>query len=59
MQPKQFHIITMGCQMNAYDSEQMERLLISMDYVPTSRGRDADLIVVNTCAIREKPEHKV
>lgn len=59
MQPKRFHIITMGCQMNAYDSEQMQRLLASDHYVPTARVRDADLIVVNTCSIREKPEHKV
>lgn len=59
MNTKRFHIITMGCQMNVYDSEQMERLLVPMGYLPTSRAEDASLILVNTCAIREKPEHKV
>ena len=45
--------------MNVYDSGQMERLLASMGYFPCSCVDEADLIIVNTCAIREKPEHKV
>lgn len=49
----------MGCQMNVYDSGQMERILASMGYSPVDRPDRADLIIVNTCAIREKPEHKV
>jgi len=56
---KHFYIITMGCQMNVYDSEQMERLLAPIGYWPCSNPDDADLILVNTCSIREKPEHKV
>jgi tRNA-2-methylthio-N6-dimethylallyladenosine synthase len=59
MTGKLFHITTMGCQMNVYDSEQMERLLAAMDMQPTSDPTRADVIVVNTCCIREKPEHKV
>jgi tRNA-2-methylthio-N6-dimethylallyladenosine synthase len=59
MTGKLFHITTMGCQMNVYDSEQMERLLAAMDMQPTSDPRRADIVLVNTCSIREKPEHKV
>jgi tRNA-2-methylthio-N6-dimethylallyladenosine synthase len=49
----------MGCQMNVYDSEQMLRHLTPLNYRPTSQLKKADLIVVNTCSIREKAEHKV
>jgi tRNA-2-methylthio-N6-dimethylallyladenosine synthase len=59
MKMKFFHIITMGCQMNVYDSEQMERLLAAEGYRPAEHMDKADLIIVNTCTIREKPEHKV
>jgi len=59
MKQKLIHIVTMGCQMNVYDSEQMLRQLTSLDYRPTSQLMSADLVVVNTCAIREKAEHKV
>jgi tRNA-2-methylthio-N6-dimethylallyladenosine synthase len=59
MKKKRFYIITMGCQMNAYDSEQMERLLMAMDYLPASCPEKADLILLNTCSIRQKPAHKV
>ncbi|MBN1840900.1 MAG: tRNA (N6-isopentenyl adenosine(37)-C2)-methylthiotransferase MiaB [Deltaproteobacteria bacterium] len=59
MKTKRVHIITMGCQMNVYDSEQMERLLATMNYRPTSHQEKADLIILNTCSIRDKAEHKV
>lgn len=49
----------MGCQMNVYDSEQMERLLAPMNYTPTAEPDNADLILVNTCTVRKKAEHKV
>jgi tRNA-2-methylthio-N6-dimethylallyladenosine synthase len=49
----------MGCQMNVYDSEQMLRHLAGLNYTPTSQLDRADLVLVNTCAIREKAEHKV
>jgi len=59
MEPKRVHIVTMGCQMNVYDSEQMERMLAPLNYRPTSRLDEADLILLNTCSIREKAQHKV
>ena len=59
MREKRIHIITMGCQMNVYDSEQMLRILAPLNYSATSRVEGADLIILNTCSIREKAEHKV
>ena len=59
MKQKLVHIVTMGCQMNVYDSEQMLRLLAPLNYRPTSQLDKADLILLNTCSIREKAEHKV
>ena len=59
MREKRIHIITMGCQMNVYDSEQMLRILAPLDFRATSRLEQADLIILNTCSIREKAEHKV
>jgi tRNA-2-methylthio-N6-dimethylallyladenosine synthase len=50
---------TFGCQMNAYDSAKMLELLRGQDFEPVDSPRLADLILVNTCAIREKSEHKV
>jgi tRNA-2-methylthio-N6-dimethylallyladenosine synthase len=49
----------MGCQMNVYDSELMERVLAPLGYTSVSSPREADLILVNTCSVREKAEHKV
>ncbi len=59
MKQKRVHIITMGCQMNVYDSEQMLRHLAPLNYRPTARQDRADLILLNTCSIRKKAEHKV
>jgi len=56
---KNIFIQTIGCQMNVYDSDQMFRLLRPMGYKKTSSIKEADLILVNTCAIREKAEQKV
>jgi tRNA-2-methylthio-N6-dimethylallyladenosine synthase len=53
------HLITYGCQMNEYDSERVAGLLRAERYELTDSERDADLIIVNTCAIREKAEDKV
>jgi tRNA-2-methylthio-N6-dimethylallyladenosine synthase len=50
---------TYGCQMNVYDSERIVRLLQEYDYQVTSNITQADLIILNTCSIREKPEHKI
>jgi tRNA-2-methylthio-N6-dimethylallyladenosine synthase len=53
------HLITYGCQMNEYDSERVAGLLREQRYELVPDEREADLIIVNTCAIREKAEDKV
>ena len=53
------HLITYGCQMNEYDSERVAGLLREQQYELTDDETEADLILVNTCAIREKAEEKV
>src|SRR2546425_2593829 len=53
------HLITYGCQMNEYDSERVAGLLRENRWELTSDETEADLILVNTCAIREKAEDKV
>lgn len=54
-----FKILTWGCQMNDDDSQQMANLLEQMGYRRTSKERDADVILLNTCSVRAKPEQKV
>src|SRR2546425_12741768 len=53
------HLITYGCQMNEYDSERVAGLLRAERYELTADEQEADLILVNTCAIREKAEDKI
>jgi tRNA-2-methylthio-N6-dimethylallyladenosine synthase len=53
------HLITYGCQMNEYDSERVAGLLERQQYELTDRPDEADVILLNTCAIREKAEEKV
>jgi tRNA-2-methylthio-N6-dimethylallyladenosine synthase len=57
--PKRVYIETYGCQMNEHDSEQILRLLERSNYLETEDAQEADLILVNTCSVREKPEQKV
>lgn len=56
---KKVLIETWGCQMNVADSEKMLSLLKDRDYEQTDRVDDADLVLLNTCHIREKATHKV
>src|SRR5271169_2714021 len=56
---KTFYIETFGCQMNFHDSEKVVGTLISEGYHQVDREEDADLIVYNTCSIRDKAEQKV
>ncbi len=57
--PKKLYIKTYGCQMNVYDSERMSEALGGEGYVPTETPDDADMILLNTCHIREKAAEKV
>src|SRR5574337_452612 len=55
---KSFHIITFGCQMNEHDSERMTGILEAQGCEQSSDAAQADMIIVNTCSIREKAEQK-
>ena len=57
--PRHVYIETMGCQMNVYDSERMAEVLASRGYRPTDEVERADLVLINTCSIRDRVEHKV
>ena len=56
---KRLFIKTYGCQMNVYDSERMKDVLAPLGYVTTETADDADLVLLNTCHIREKATEKV
>jgi tRNA-2-methylthio-N6-dimethylallyladenosine synthase len=58
MKTKRLYINTMGCQMNVYDSGQIQNRLAPMGYTPTEDLEQADVIIVNTCSIRDKAEQK-
>jgi tRNA-2-methylthio-N6-dimethylallyladenosine synthase len=57
--PKKLFIKTYGCQMNVYDSERMAESLSAEGYVPTSTAEDADMVLLNTCHIRERASEKL
>ena len=56
---KKYHVITYGCQMNVHDSENISAILEDMKYTKTDNMDEADVIVINTCAIRENAHNKV
>ena len=56
---KRVYIETYGCQMNEHDTERMLRLLEGVSYNETKEPKEADFILINTCSVREKPEHKI
>ncbi len=56
---RRVYVRTMGCQMNVYDSGKMHALLSREGWATTDDMAQADLIVVNTCSVREKPEQKL
>jgi tRNA-2-methylthio-N6-dimethylallyladenosine synthase len=58
MTPKTFKIKSFGCQMNVYDGERMAELLGEQGMSAAAEGEDADLVVLNTCHIREKAAEK-
>ncbi len=56
---KKLYIKTYGCQMNVYDSARMADLLAPLGYVPVDEAESADMVILNTCHIREKATEKV
>jgi tRNA-2-methylthio-N6-dimethylallyladenosine synthase len=56
---KKYLIETFGCQMNFHDSERMAGLLDQAGYEPTTEAIDADVVVINTCSVREHAEEKL
>jgi tRNA-i(6)A37 thiotransferase enzyme miaB len=57
MNEKHYHIITYGCQMNVHESEKIAGTLKKMGYEPAADSEDADIVVFNTCCIRENAEN--
>ncbi|SOB80616.1 tRNA-i(6)A37 thiotransferase enzyme MiaB [Sphingomonas guangdongensis] len=57
--PKTFHVKSFGCQMNVYDGERMAEAMAASGYASVASERDADVVVLNTCHIREKATEKV
>jgi tRNA-2-methylthio-N6-dimethylallyladenosine synthase len=55
---KRFHVTTFGCQMNVHDSERMRGMLISLGYEEAGERSEADLILFNTCSIRESADSR-
>jgi tRNA-2-methylthio-N6-dimethylallyladenosine synthase len=53
-----FHVTTFGCQMNEHDSERMKGMLESLGYAEATERAEADLILFNTCSIREKADER-
>src|SRR3984893_4621607 len=56
---KKLYIKTYGCQMNVYDSARMADALAPLGYAPTAAPADADMVVLNSCHIREKAAEKI
>ena len=57
--PKRLHVITWGCQMNVYDSGRMADVLAPLGYAPAPEPDGADMVILNTCHIRDKAAEKV
>ena len=57
--PKKFRVKNFGCQMNVYDGDRMSEMLVDQGMIGAGDGEEADLVVLNTCHIREKAAEKV
>src|SRR3990167_3595682 len=53
------HVITWGCQMNVYDSARMADVLAPLGFSPVATPEGADMVILNTCHIRDKAAEKV
>ena len=56
---RRYHVTTFGCQMNAHDSERIKGMLESLGLGEAALPDEADVIVFNTCTIREKPDTRL
>ena len=56
---RRYHVTTFGCQMNAHDSERIKGMLEELGLGESSSPEDADVLVFNTCTIREKPDTRL
>ncbi|MDP9441385.1 MAG: tRNA (N6-isopentenyl adenosine(37)-C2)-methylthiotransferase MiaB, partial [Actinomycetota bacterium] len=59
MSPRTYFIRTFGCQMNEHDSERIAGLLEADGLVPAAAAESADVVVLNTCTIRENADNKL
>ncbi|MGN6324864.1 tRNA (N6-isopentenyl adenosine(37)-C2)-methylthiotransferase MiaB [Pseudolysinimonas sp.] len=57
--PRTYEVRTFGCQMNVHDSERLSGSLEAAGYVRADAGSDADIVVINTCAVRENADNKL
>jgi tRNA-2-methylthio-N6-dimethylallyladenosine synthase len=57
--PKKIYIKTYGCQMNVYDSDRMQDLMNAVGYETIETPEGADMVIINTCHIREKASEKL
>ncbi|MBI4721689.1 MAG: tRNA (N6-isopentenyl adenosine(37)-C2)-methylthiotransferase MiaB, partial [Candidatus Stahlbacteria bacterium] len=55
---RKFHLLTYGCQMNEYDSRVIASILTTAGYLETNTLETADIIIVNTCSVRENAENR-
>ena len=55
---RKYHIVTLGCQMNVRDSETIAGMLSEMGFIPAASKEDADLVLYNTCCVRENAENR-
>ena len=56
---RKYHVHTFGCQMNEHDSEIISGILEQRGFEPTDTIESADIVIFNTCCVRENPERKV
>ena len=56
---RSYEVRTFGCQMNVHDSERLSGSLESAGYVPVAEGEDADIVIINTCAVRDNAAGKL
>ena len=56
---RRYHVTTFGCQMNAHDSERIKGMLESLGLGEAVSQAEADVVVFNTCTIREKPDQRL